>query len=288
MKELRIGNGLRMAKEQITVEFILPVARLGILAFGVTLFLALLGALGLGALVGIYRRDHTDKPSEQVSFVVNSMLGLLAFILGLTLVMSHGRYEELRETTFQEANAIGTAWQWTHAVAHPRATTIAGLLEDYLGLRTAFVGAEPGNTEAIAAIERRTDVLQGEIWGHAMVIARERTDPIAWQLLASLNETFDTTTRQRWAYTGAVLTEVFWLVIACSVLTIAGIGYQFGMEALRRPVVVLGLIAMHAAVTAVIFDLATPRLGSLRADTRPYEWTRESLRGGVSIPALSY
>ena len=269
------------------MDLVIAIARMGVLPFGLTLLLVLLGTLGLGALAGARVRERTEQQSQQISFAVNGMLGLLAFILGLTLVMSQGRYEEIRRTTFQEATAIGSAWQWTYSLDHPRAPIIAGLLEDYLAVRAAFVSAEAGNRDAITLINLRTDALQGEIWGHAVAIARERTDFVAVQLLTSLNGTFDAATELRWAFSDAVLVEIFWLVMACSLLTIGGMGYQFGMIGLRRPVAVLALIAAQAAATTVIFDLATPRLGSLRADVRPYEWTQQAFRGGVTIPPMA-
>lgn len=265
------------------MDVILAIAQLGIPGFGVALFVVLVATYRLGAVVGMRRRERAGREVEEVSFAVTGMLGLLAFTLGLTLSMAQARYEDRRHAALQEANAIGTAWLRSHAIGHPRGVAIAGLLEEYLRQRIAFVRADRGAPD-IEAVNARTSALQGEIWGHAAAIAQERTDAVAALFLAALNEAFDTATAQRWAFAGRVLSQVVWLVLACSVLAIGGIGYQFGMKGRRHPFASLLLIAMYAAATAVILDLSAPRLGGVRVDTRVYEWTLQGFGTGLRIP----
>jgi hypothetical protein len=62
------------------------------------------------------RGGRSDAPTEGVGVVVTSMLGLLAFVLGLTLAYANTRFQERREVTLTEAQSIGTFWLRAHAV----------------------------------------------------------------------------------------------------------------------------------------------------------------------------
>jgi hypothetical protein len=46
------------------------------------------------------------------------------------------------------------------------------------------------------------------------------------------------------------------------------------------------LIAMWTATITVTVDLSQPRVGSVRVDTRVYEWTLQGFSGGVTIPPV--
>ena len=76
------------------------------------------------------------------------------------------------------------------------------------------------------------------------------------------------------------------LLLCMSVLTIGGIGYQFGLKGRRHPFASLMLIAMWAASIVTIADLSTPRLGAVRVDTQVYEWTLQGFQGGITIPPV--
>ena len=80
-----------------------------------------------------YRRKARDGEvqAEGVSVVVGGMLGLLAFVLALTLLFANTRFTERIEGTLAEANAIGTAWLRAGAIGHIRGPEIGRLLEEY-------------------------------------------------------------------------------------------------------------------------------------------------------------
>ena len=177
------------------------VAAWSLLGFGLLLFALQLGAHELGYQSGRWWAARRETPSDSVGVVVGGMLGLLAFVLALTLSFANSSFSERRAETLAEANAIGTAWLRANAIGHPRGGEIARLLEQYTHLRIDFIRAESGSPE-IDDLNRRTNALQTEIWGHASAIVRERTDPVAASLMAALNDTFDMTTATRFAATG--------------------------------------------------------------------------------------
>jgi hypothetical protein len=92
------------------------------LAFGLVLFEALMVANELGYLLGRRNAARGSVPVEGVGVVVGGVLGLLAFVLALTLSFSSARFNDRRDGTLAEANAIGTAWLRAKSMGDPRGT----------------------------------------------------------------------------------------------------------------------------------------------------------------------
>ena len=254
-----------------------------LLAFALLLFLLQLGAHELGYRIGRHRAARQGPPVESVGVVVGGMLGLLAFVLALTLSFASNSFSERRAGTLAEANAIGTAWLRAQAIGGPRGSEIGRLLEQYTDLRIDFIRAE-ADPAAIADIGRRTSVLQTTIWGHATALARERTDPVVVSLMQALNETFDTTTAARFAYTLLLPPQLTWLLFGMALLSMAALGYQFSLRGKPSHMLAALLTLMWTAVIFDILDLATPRIGTLRTTAAVYEWTKQGFQGGVPIP----
>ncbi len=99
-----------------------------IVAVGLLLFLAEIVAYAAGYRLGArHVRDTTFQP-EGISVVVGGLLGLLAFVLALTLSFAAARFDERRAGSLTEANAIGTAWLRAEAIGTQRAAETARLL----------------------------------------------------------------------------------------------------------------------------------------------------------------
>ena len=85
-------------------------------------------------------------------------------------------------------------------------------------------GADPSSVHA------RTNVLQATIWSHLREIMQERRDPVATSLLTSLNETFDLATAQRYAFESGPAPQLVLLLLAMTMASMGGLGYQFGLR----------------------------------------------------------
>jgi hypothetical protein len=197
--------------------------------------------------------------------------------------MAQGRFETRRGTSLSETNAIGTAWLRASAFDHPRAAEIARLLEDYTRLRLRFVEA-PMKQAEVDPLSAETNRMQSLIWGHATAITRERMDPVSAALQASLNDVFDQSSAQRWAFAAPIPGELLFFLIGMAVLTIGTIGYQFGLKRLGAPTLAILLVAVWTGAMVLVVDLAAARFGAVRPDPAPYHWTLQGFRGGVTIP----
>ena len=260
------------------MDFLISLSEFSILAFSALLFFGQLSAHEAGYRIGARHRERNSVQTESVSVVVAGMLGLLAFVLALTLSYSNARFTERRQGTLTEANAIGTAWLRAKAIGSPDAIEIAKLLEDYTKTREDFVqaGRDP---QALAKANNDTSALQQTIWSHITTIVRERPDPIAASLMAAVNDTFDASTDERFALAMRLPPQIFWLLLGVMLLSMAALGYQFGLKGkpVRMPVIILTIV--WTAIIVNILDLASPRIGNFRTDATIYEWTRQGFQG---------
>ena len=265
-------------------EAVIAIASLGVVAFGLALVLFQVLAKEVGYFFGQRMAQRYESPGEGVGVVVGGMLGLLAFVLALTLSFSSARFQERREGTLAEANAIGTAWLQAHAVGHPRGAEIARLLEAYTVQRRDFIRAEI-NSPVLAQTTERSAVLQSEIWGHLTAIVQERRDPIAASLMNSLNTTFDMATAERFAFSTTLPPQLFFLLVGMCGITMAALGFQLGLRQKPLRLLTVLLLCMWSATMTVILDMGSARLGSIRIPTQALDWTIEGFRGGVTLPA---
>ena len=254
-----------------------------LLAFWLFFFLLQWLAERIGSWLGQRHASRGAAPAEGVGVVVGGMLGLLAFVLALTLSFASSRFEERRQGTLMEANAIGTAWLRAKAIGHPRGEEVAKLFEDYTKVRADFIRA-PADRDAVRAINDQTSALQNRIWEHVTAIVRERPDAISSSLMAATNEVFDRATAERFAFAQTMPAQMIWLLMGIAVLSIGALGYQLGLRKLSLPILSVLLIGMWTSVIVVILDLSAPRIGSLRSSAAAYYWTLDGFKPG-STPA---
>jgi hypothetical protein len=250
---------------------LLQIAVWSILAFGAILFVVLLAAHEAGYWVGSRQASTRETPAEGVGVLVGGLLGLLAFVLALTLSFASERFNDRRSATLAETNAIGTAWLRARAIGQPRGDQIAKLLVQYTILRRDFVQALP-DPAVLDNINNRTNVLQSALWEQLSATVREQPNPISASLMASLNEVFDMTAATRFAFEIRLPPQIFWLLIGLSLLGMAALGFQLGIRRSR----IHGLAALLAITWTIvivdILDMAASRIGYLRTSPAAYEW----------------
>ncbi|MEW9805105.1 hypothetical protein [Mesorhizobium marinum] len=265
------------------MSLVAAIAERSVVAFGLLLFLFQMLAHEVGYRLGRRDNKRSGGNPETVGVVVGGMLALLAFVLALTLSFSNTRFGELRRGSLAETNAISTAWLRAKAIGDERAETIADLLVEYTQVRADFTHAGRDKA-AIDALNLRTAELQSEIWGNLSDIVRERPDPVSASLMAALNETFDMSAAERFAFELALPTQLFWLLIGMSLVGVASLGYQFGLKDKTPKLLVALFVVMLTSVIVVILDLASARLGNFRVAAPVYEQTLEGFRSGAPLP----
>ena len=66
----------------------------------------------------------------------------------------------------------------------------------------------------------------------------------------------------------------------------AALGFQLGLTGKRVHILVAFLSIMWTVEIVDILDLASPRIGALRAGDAVYDWTLQGFKGGLQIPPI--
>lgn len=214
-----------------------------------------------------------------VSTVTASLFALLAFTLGLTISFAENRFETRRDLVVQEANAIGTAWLRARMIGEPEGVAIAALIEDYAKVRLDFTAS--GNELDIPPLLARTSTLQTQMWRLTTDLARRAPTPITASLVAALNDMFDTSLAQRFAFASRLPAALGWGMLTGSLIAIGGMGYLLGATGNRQVALSTLSLLMWAGAMVLIIDFNRGRLGSIRVDPAPLVWTVQGFDSGA-------
>ena len=251
----------------------------------VLLWAILFGVLGLAGEIGFrlegWRTARRTLPEAQrsgISTVTASMFALLAFTLGLTISFAQSRFEARRDLVVREANAIGTAWLRARLVAEPEGAAIATSIEQYTKVRLDYTAGE--YDDRVPSLLGQTGNMQTEMWNKATELARRVPTPITASLIAALNEMFDASLAQRFAFTTRVPPSLEWTLLAGSILAVGAMGYQLGSTGSRQAILSVLSLLMWAGALVLILDFDRARQGTIRVDPAPLIWTIEGFGAG--------
>src|SRR4051794_37095789 len=171
------------------VFFRLTSAELGLLLFAV-----LLGATGLGILLGHRVRHLSDDLKEPLGILQAALLGLVGLLLAFGLSLAVSRYENRRTNVVDVANTIGTTYLRAQTLQEPVRTRSLGLLVRFARTSVQFSDHVPGSSaaNADAAAEQQ---LERQLWhlaGQALDAAPTASAPRLY--VETLNEMFDSET----------------------------------------------------------------------------------------------
>ncbi len=254
---------------------------------GLIIFISLLIATEVGHQIGRRLAGGGPAPEKQEkgpAIITTAIMGLLAFMLAISLSMADGRFDARRKLILKEANAIGTAYLRAQTIGGPHGEEIMRLLVDYAQLRLDFFAAGE-DQKRLRAVYEQTAILQKQIWEKASAVAALAPTPISSILLQSLNEVIDLSMAQRWGFEVRVPTHVIKILFLIALLATGMMGYYSSLGGFRHLVLSsLLCLALTAAITLII-DLDKPRGGYIQAEQSPLIWTLESIKGAGPQPA---
>jgi len=229
---------------------------------GVFLLFTLLtfGCFEGGFRLGVWWQAR--EPGEQegpTDMLVGSLLGLMAFVLAITLGLATDRHDARRGLVVAEATALATAYQRADYLPAAEAARLKTLLRAYVPLRIVTdPAAVPANLAASAALAR-------QMW--TIVVAAAQAGDNS-DLLASLGEALNelvAVSEQR-VVAGVyarVPPTIMLLLLAGSALSLAMVGYSAGLKGRRSLLSATVLILTLGAVTMLVVDLDRPQEGFL-------------------------
>lgn len=257
--------------------------------------LALLLAMIVAALCGHFLRQRsrrqpapgTEDKEDHQGFVLSSVLGLLALLLGFTFALAVDRYETRRGLVLEEANAIGTAYLRTQLLDEPHRTRISTLLVQYTDDRLQIAQA---STDEARRLYGRDQRLVTELWA-ATVAAFPTIRGIDFSsaYLDSVNAVIDLNESRKASRQAKVPHEVY-LVLFIYIITTAGVlGFSLDARPGRSAATILFLLLTLSLI--LIIDIDRPVGGGINESQKPMEDLRASLRewrpGSFAAPAVA-
>lgn len=246
--------------------------------------------------VGMYLRRRHDpaarSPAERADkaesgdkehdgFAVNSVLGLLALLIGFTFSLALGRYDSRRELVVQEANALGTTWLRTDLLAAQDRARAQEVLRRYVDSRVKFGDARNAREEL--ARYRDTEVLQNELWNvMVQATATFKDSPRASLVITTTNDSIDLAAERLATREAHIPTRILRLLLLFAVLTAALVGYV----RVHQPRASALLLLLFTLAVGLVMDLDRPSSGMINVPQQPMLDLQRSLQASPESPAV--
>jgi hypothetical protein len=234
-----------------------------------------------GYRLGRWWQEHTpDEKEGPTAMIVGSLLGLMAFLLAITMGMATDRFDTRRRIVLAEANSVGTTYLRAGYLPEPASSRIRDLLREYVPLRIVTNDHADLRVRMVRSVE-----IQTKVWSIAEGLARAtpQSDVLAL-FIDSLNETIDLhETRVTAGLYARVPETILLLLILGSIVTLGTVGYNAGLTRRRSPFTAFALILALGAVTTLVVDLDRPQEGLLKVNQQPLIDLQEQI--GVPPPA---
>ncbi len=230
------------------------------------LFAGLVGCLELWCVLGRRVRRRRGEPLDQLANIQGATLGLLALLLGFSFALAAGRFHDRVQLIVEEANAIGTAWLRCDVLPQEPEAQVRELLRRYVEQRITLYDATVEATKLAAIAE--SEVLQGKMWA-IVSSAAQSTPALANVLLPPFNEVFDLHGSRIAASRRHMPGMLMALLLACSAVSVAAVGYGCGVAGKRNAVLTTALSFLIAGTLWAIIDMDHPRKGLIRVGQQP-------------------
>jgi hypothetical protein len=209
------------------------------------------------------------RGGSNVFALEQSLLGLLALIIGFTFLMALTRFEARREAVVNEANAIGTTALRARLLAEPQRTESLKLLQEYARIRVENIRMGLSLAELPKVIERSNEI-QEALWLRAKASAANDPALIPSGLfIQSLNEMIDSQGKRLAHLRNRIPNVVLLTLVVMTVICAAIAGYAGGLDLQRTrvPIYLTGLLLV--GVIYVVLDLDRPNVGLITISQQP-------------------
>ena len=227
----------------------------------------------LGWRLGIRTEGH--GASANISALEQSLLGLLALIIGFTFLMALTRFEARREAVLIEANAIGTTALRARLLPAPHRAESLKLLREYAQIRIIPAGKPFAE---LPTLVDRSNTIQEALWQQAIALSAKDNSMVPTGLfIQALNEMIDAQGKRLAALQNFIPYIVLLMLSGMAAVACGFAGYASGLDPLRARTPVLITAALVCGVIFVILDLDRPNVGFITISQQPLVDTLASL-----------
>ena len=240
-------------------------------AFFIIIALFTLVPIEAGQQLGARRRRMGDhEPEGPVGNVVGATLVLLGFMVALTLGAAADRFHDRKEALIDGVNAIETAYRNATLLPEPHKSETRELLRRYVDMRRDMPSLF-NDPDRLAPLDVRIRSLQESLWSHAQALAeQDRSSEIYALFTSSLNEVFQIHTKRVVLGAQHRIPFVVWATLMMvTIITMLGVGFQFGLVGRRSVIANMILALTFALVMTIIFDLDQPAKGMIGVNQQP-------------------
>ena len=213
--------------------------------------------------------DKAPVSDEVWNVIQGAVLGLVAFVLGLSFSQAEARYDVRRTLVVTEANSIGTTWLRSDQLPPAESRRFRSVLTDYTALRL-HAYREPTSLQIKHELGPNNDAYQQQLWSIASGALRRDPRNLGYSLLLqTLNETIDLSSEQFVVLTSHVPTTIVTMTLGLVLLGATLIGFGFARSKKNPRVLGLAYTLACAIVVNMMVDLDRPQTGFIRVDLTP-------------------
>ena len=228
-----------------------------------------------GWQLGIRAKGHGE--SCNISAVEQSLLGLVALVVGFTFFMALTRFEARREAVLNEASAIGTTALRARLLPEPHRAQSLKLLREYVQMRIDYISTGESFAELPTTIDRSNNI-QEALWQQVKALSTKDNNMVPTGLfIQTLNDMIDNQGKRLSALRNQIPNEILLSLFGITAVACGFAGYASGLDPLRTrlPAVITGVIV--CSVIFVILDLDRPNVGFITISQQPMIDTAASL-----------
>ncbi len=253
-----------------------PLDHLPLLAFFIVVVFCSLLAIEGGYVFGKrHRTSRANSNEAPTGAAISSTLGLLAFMLAFTFGIAAARFDERRALIVEEANAIGTANLRADLIEEPHKTNVKSLLRQCLTVEIDGF-SQP---QMLAQTLAQSNKLHDKLWSQTAAVGNSNPhSPVFALFIASINDVIDLQTKRLAATQHARVPESVWgSLFLVAILSMAGMGYYFGVTNDRSWIANIILVVTFSTIMLLVVDLDRPWEGSLKVSEAALDNLREQL-----------
>jgi hypothetical protein len=223
------------------------------------------------------KRAEGHGVSGNISALEQSLLGLLALMIGFTFLMALMRFEARREAVLNEANAIGTTALRARLLPEPHRTESLKLLREYAQIRIDYLPTRKSMAESPGVIDRSNQI-QEELWQQVKALSTKDNNMVPTGLfIQTLNDMIDNQGKRLSALRNQIPEVVLLSLFAIAAVSCGFAGYASRLDPLRARLPVVITAVLVGAVIFVILDLDRPNVGFITISQQPMIDTVASL-----------
>ena len=226
-----------------------------------------------GWRLGIRTKGH--GASGNISALEQSLLGLLALIIGFIFLMALMRFEARREAVLNEANAIGTTALRARLLPAPHREESLKLLREYAQIR--IIPAGKSFAELPALVDRSNHIHEA-LWQQVKALSAKDNSMVPTGLfILALNEMIDNHGKRLAALQNFIPPIVLLMLSVMAAVACGFAGYACGLDPLRTRLPVFITAVLVCSVIFVVLDLDRPNVGFIIISQQPMIDTLASL-----------